>query len=45
LEAGKVIFELNNVVDEEVEETLTNAAKKLPIPVLIVRRKKPRLKG
>jgi large subunit ribosomal protein L16 len=41
LEAGKIIFELNKVKEEEMIKILRNAGKKLPIPSVIVERRKP----
>jgi large subunit ribosomal protein L16 len=44
LEAGKILFELNNVAEEEVVKILQKAGKKLPVPSVIVERRKPNWK-
>jgi ribosomal protein L16/L10AE len=44
LEAGKILFELNNVADEEVGKVVKKAGRKLPTPTVIVERRKPHFK-
>ena len=44
LEAGKILFELNDVVGEEVVKILKKAGRKLPTPSVIVERRKSYLK-
>jgi large subunit ribosomal protein L16 len=41
LEAGKILFELNNIEGEEVVKVLQKAGKKLPAPSVVIRRRKP----
>ncbi len=45
LEAGKLLFELNNNAAEDTVQVLKNAGKKLPIPSAIVRRRVPTSKN
>ena len=42
LEAGKILFELNNIAEEEVVKLLQKVGKKLPTPSAIVKRREPR---
>jgi len=44
LEAGKILFELNNIADEEVGKIVKKAGRKLPTPTVIVERRKPHFK-
>jgi len=39
-----MLFELNNVKDEEVIKVLRNAGKKLPVPSVVVKRREPKKK-
>jgi ribosomal protein L16/L10AE len=41
LEAGMILFELNDVTEEDVITILQKAGKKLPVPSGIVERRKP----
>ena len=41
LEAGKLLFELTQTKEENMTEILRNAGKKLPIPTVVVARRKP----
>ena len=41
LEAGKILFELNNVADEDMPKILQKVGKKLPTPSVVVTRRKP----
>jgi ribosomal protein L16/L10AE len=42
LEAGKILFELNNIAEEEVVKLLQKVGKKLPTPSAIVARREPK---
>jgi large subunit ribosomal protein L16 len=44
LEAGKILFELNNVAEEDTAKILRKVGKKLPIPSAIVHRPTPYFK-
>jgi len=44
LEAGKILFELNERTEKDITAILKNAGKKLPTPSAIVRRHKAGLK-
>lgn len=44
LEAGKILFELNDTTEKDITTVLQNAGKKLPTPSAIVERRKPNFK-
>jgi large subunit ribosomal protein L16 len=44
LEAGKILFELNQKADEEVVKLLNKVGKKLPTPSITISRRTPGLK-
>lgn len=44
LEAGKMLYELNNVAEENIKTLLQKAGKKLPTPTVVVSRRKPGVK-
>jgi large subunit ribosomal protein L16 len=44
LEAGEILFELNDTPEKDITPILQNAGKKLPTPSVIVKRRKPKFK-
>jgi large subunit ribosomal protein L16 len=44
LEAGKILFELNDTTEKDITTVLQKAGKKLPTPSAIVERRKPNFK-
>ena len=41
LEAGKMLYELNNVAEDNIQTLLQKAGKKLPTPTVVLSRRKP----